>query len=93
KPLNDHIIVKATPDETKTAGGIILPDTADKQKPEKGEVIAVGPGRLMDNGQRAFMSVIPGDKVVFKSYSANEIKLGEEEYLVLGEADILAIIE
>lgn len=93
KPLNDHVIVKPLANEEKTASGIILPDTVNKEKPEKGEVIAVGPGRLLDNGQRAAMSVKPGDKVIFTKYSPNEIKINSEEFLVLTENDILAIIE
>ena len=74
-------------------GGIILPDTAEKEKPEKGKVIAVGNGRLLENGQRALMSVKVGDTVIFKKYSPDEIKEGDKEYLSLSESDILAIIE
>ncbi|MFH0779747.1 MAG: co-chaperone GroES [Parcubacteria group bacterium] len=93
KPLNDHLIVKPMNDEEKTAGGIILPDTVSKEKPEKGKVIAVGPGRTLDNGMRCPMSVKQGDTVLFTKYSPNEIKVDNEEYLVLSESDILAIIE
>jgi len=93
KPLNDHVIVKPITEEEKTEGGIILPDTVDKEKPEKGEIIAVGPGKLMDNGQRAEIGVKVGDKVIFTKYSPNEIKIKDETYLVLSENDILAVIE
>ena len=93
KPLNDHVIVKPSSQEEKTASGIILPDTVNKEKPEKGEVISVGPGKVLDNGQRTVMSVKQGDKVIFTKYSPNEIKIDNQEYLVLSESDILAIIE
>ena len=91
-PLNDHIVIKAVT-EQKTAGGIIVPETADKEKPERGEVIAVGPGKLLENGTRAAVSVKIGDVVVFKKYSPDEVKIGKEEYLVISEEDILAIIK
>jgi len=91
KPLNDHVIVKPLSKEEKTASGIILPDTV-KEKPEQGEVIAVGDGKLLENGSRAAMSVKVGDKVIFTKYAPNEIKLDNIEYLVLKESDILAII-
>jgi chaperonin GroES len=93
RPLHDRLVVKASSKEEVTASGIILPDTVDKERPEQGEVIAVGPGRLMDNGQRAAMSVKVGDKVVFKKYSPDEIKIEEKEYLVLSESDVMAILE
>lgn len=93
KPLNDHVIVKALTEDKKSEGGIILPDTITKEKPEKGEVIAAGPGKQLDNGQRAIMSVKPGDKILFTKYAPNEIKIEGSDYLVLSESDILAIIE
>ena len=93
KPLNDHVVVKATKEKEVTKSGIVLPDTIDKERPEKGEVIAVGEGKLLDNGQRAPMSVKIGDKVMFKKYSPDEIKIDDEEYLILSQSDILAIIE
>ena len=93
KPLHDHVIVKPITEDEVTKTGIVLPDTVDKEKPEKGEVMAVGPGKLMDNGQRASMSVKVGDKVMFKKYSPDEIKIEEEEYLVISEGDIMAILE
>ncbi len=93
KPINDHVIVKPITEDEVTKAGIILPDTVDKEKPEKGEVVAVGPGKLLENGQRAPMSVTIGDKVMFKKYSPDEIKVDGEEYLVISEGDIIAILE
>jgi len=93
KPLHDHVIVKAITEDEITKAGIVLPDTVDKEKPEKGEVVAIGPGKLMDNGQRAPMSVKVGEKVMFKKYSPDEIKVEDEEYLVIQESDIMAILE
>jgi chaperonin GroES len=91
-PLNDHLVVKAVT-EQKTVGGIILPETADKEKPEKGEVVAVGPGKLLENGSRAALSVKIGDVVVFKKYSPDEVKVGKDEFLVIREDDVLAIVK
>jgi chaperonin GroES len=93
KPLNDKVIVKPLEDEEVTKTGIVIPDTAEKEKPEKGEVMAVGPGKLLDNGQRAPMSVKTGDKILFKKYGPDEVKMGKEEILVLAEEDIIAVIE
>lgn len=93
KPLHDHVIIKPITEDEVTAAGIVLPDTVDKEKPEKGEVVAIGPGKLMENGQRAPMSIKAGDKVVFKKYSPDEIKEGKEEYLIIAESDILAVLE
>ncbi len=93
KPINDHVIVKPITEDEVTKAGIIMPDTVDKEKPEKGEVVAVGPGKLLENGQRAPMSVTIGDKVMFKKYSPDEIKVDGEEYLVISEGDIIAILE
>ncbi|MDD4333202.1 MAG: co-chaperone GroES [Patescibacteria group bacterium] len=93
KPLNANVIVKAITESEVTKSGIVLPDTVDKEKPEKGEVIAVGEGKLLDNGERAKMTVKVGDKVMFKKYSPDEIKVDSEEYLVISESDILAVIE
>ncbi len=92
KPLGDHVLVKPLSKEEKTQGGIILPDTA-KEKPQAGEVIAVGPGRLLENGTRVKPEVKTGDKVIYAKYGGMEIKLDAEEYLILREADILAIKE
>ncbi len=93
KPLNNNVIVKASSKEEVTKSGIVLPDTIDKEKPEQGEVLAVGPGKLLENGSRAEMNTKIGDKVVFKKYSPDDIKINGDEYLVINENDILAIIE
>ncbi len=93
KPLNNQVIISASSKEEVTKSGIVLPDTMDKEKPEQGEVIAVGSGKLLDNGSRADMTVKVGDKVVFKKYSPDDIKVDGQEYLVINENDILAIIE
>lgn len=93
KPLHDHIVVKPITEDEATKSGIVLPDTIDKEKPEKGEVVAVGIGKLLENGQRAPMSVKIGDKVMFKKYSPDEIKVDGVEYLIISEGDILAILE
>ena len=92
KPLNDHVVVKPAGNEEVTKAGIVLPDTVDKEKPEKGEIVAIGPGKMLDNGQRAAMSVKVGDVVMFKKYSPDEIKVDDKEYLVISESDILAIL-
>jgi len=93
KPLGDHVIVKPFKGEEITKGGIVLPDTVNKEKPEQGEVLAIGPGKLLDSGERASMSVKVGDKVVFKKYSPDEIKIENEELIVVSESDIIAIVE
>lgn len=93
RPLADRVIVRASSKEEKTASGIILPDTIDKERPEQGEVIAVGPGRRLDSGERAAPDVKVGDTVVFKKYAPDEIKIENEEYLVLSESDIMAVLE
>ncbi len=92
KPLNDRVLVKRLESEEKTAGGLFIPDTA-KEKPSRGEVVAVGPGKCDDSGKRAPMSVKAGDKVLFNKYAGTEIKLDGEEHLVMREDDILAIID
>lgn len=91
KPLNDHVLIKPINENEKTKSGIILPDTIDKEKPEKGEVVAIGQGKLLDNGQRAPMSVKVGDKVIFKKYAPDEIP-GEDDLMMVKEDDIMAII-
>lgn len=90
KPLSNRVVVEAIKEETK--GGIILPATADKEKAEKGKIIACGPGKLLENGSRAAMEVKVGDVVMFKKYSPDEIKVEGKEYLVLEESDIIGII-
>ncbi len=92
RPLGDRVIVRPSKEEEATKAGIILPDTA-KEKPERGEVIAVGPGKLLENGTRAAVSVKTGEKVLFKKYSPDELKVDGEEVYVLREEDILAVIE
>jgi chaperonin GroES len=92
KPLNGRVIVKPVSKEERTKSGIILPDTVEGEKPEQGEVIAVGSGKLLENGSRAEMSVQVGNKVLFKKYSPDEIKVDGEEVLVLEEGDILAVL-
>lgn len=89
KPLDDRIVVKRLEAEEKTAGGIILPDAA-KEKPQKGEVIAVGPGKQLDSGNRATPDVVAGDKVLFGKYSGTEVKVDGVEFLIMRESDILA---
>lgn len=91
KPLNDYVLIKPIEENETTKAGIILPDTVDKEKPEKGEVIAVGEGKILENGQRAPLSIKVGDKVVFKKYSPDEIP-GEDDLLMIKEEDIMAII-
>ena len=93
KPLHDHVIVKPITENEMTKYGIVLPDTIDKEKPEKGEVVAVGDGKLLDNGQKSPMGVKVGDKVMFKKYSPDEIKVDGVEYLIISEGDILGILE
>ena len=93
KPLHDHVIVKPITVNQTTISGIVLPDTIDKEKPEKGEVIAIGPGKLTETGTRAPMSVQIGQKVMFKKYAPDEIKIEGEDYLVISDSDIIAIIE
>jgi chaperonin GroES len=88
-PLGDRVVLKRADAEAKTKGGIVLPDTA-KDKPQKGAVIAVGDGYVRDDGSRVPLSVKEGDDVIFNSYGGEEIKIGDEEYLLLRESDILA---
>ena len=91
KPLGDRVIVKAAEAETQTASGIILADTA-KEKPTRGEVIAVGEGKFNDKGERTPMDVKVGDTVIYSKYGATEVKLEGEEYLILRDSDIYAIV-
>ena len=93
KPLSDHIFLEPLDEEKKTKGGIVLPDTAEKEKPIKGKVIAVGPGRLNEKSERMPMSVKKGDIVLFKKYGPDEVEIGGKKYLVAEENDILAILE
>lgn len=91
KPLGERIVIKVLESEEKTKSGIVLPDTA-KEKPQMGKVLAVGTGKLLENGQRATMDVKVNDKVLFAKYAGTEVKLDGEEYMVLKESDILAVI-
>lgn len=93
RPVGDHLIVKPLPKEETSASGIIIPDTVDKERPERGEIIAVGPGRVLENGQRSVMEAKVGDKVVFKKYAPDEFKLDGVEYLVIKADDVMAVIE
>ena len=90
RPLGDKVVVTVSTQEERTAGGIVLPDTA-KEKPQQGKVVAVGPGRVLDDGSRAKMSVKEGDTVVFSKYGGSEIKLNGEEYLILDQESIYAV--
>jgi len=93
KPLADRVLVKAIAESEVTKSGIVIPETVEKERPEKGEVIAVGPGKLLDNGSVAPLQVKVGNKVIFKKYGPDEIKVDGEELLILEESDILAVIE
>ncbi len=92
KPLQDRILVKRIEEEEKTKGGIIIPDAA-KEKPQEGKVVAVGDGKILESGQKAPLTVKPGDKILFGKYSGTEIKVDGEEHLILREDDVLAIVE
>jgi len=91
KPLGDKVIIKRVEAEEKTAGGIVLPDTA-KEKPKRGLVLAVGTGRLLDDGTRSEMQVKKNDEVLFTSYAGTEVKINGEEYMIMDESDILGVI-
>lgn len=93
KPLNDYVILKSFSQEEVTATGIILPDVSDREQPESGEVVVVGPGKLLDNGKRTEMFVKPGDKVVFKKFTSDKIRIKGIEYLVIRMEDIVGVIE
>jgi chaperonin GroES len=92
RPLDDRVVIKQSEAEEKTAGGIILPDTA-KEKPQIGKIIAVGPGKLLDDGKRGKMSVKKNDEVIYAKYIGSEIEIDEEKFVVLHESDVLGIIE
>jgi chaperonin GroES len=92
KPIDDRIVVKGLEAEEKTAGGILLPDTA-KEKPQKGTVLAVGPGRLNDDGKRLPLDVKPGDTVLFGKYAGSDVKWNGEELKILRENEVLAVLE
>ena len=90
RPLGDKVVVKAATQDERTAGGIVLPDAA-REKPQQGTVFAVGPGRILDNGERATMSVQVGDIVIYSKYGGNEVKLSGEELLILDQESIYAV--
>ena len=92
KPLGSNVIVKPTPREEMTKSGIVLPDTA-KERPQEGSILAVGPGRTLDNGSREEIEVAVGQKVLFQKYAGTEFKLDDDELLILKHGDILAIVE
>jgi chaperonin GroES len=92
RPLNDRILVKRIEAETRTAGGLIIPDTA-KEKPLEGEVIAVGPGRRMDDGSVRPVAVTAGERILFGKYAGDEIKLEGVEHMIIREDDVLAVVE
>jgi chaperonin GroES len=92
RPLNDRILVKRLEGEEKTAGGIIIPDSA-KEKPAEGEIVAVGPGKLNDAGERVAIDVAVGDRVLFSKYGGTEVKLDGEDFLIMREDDILGVVQ
>lgn len=93
KPISDHILIEPIKEEEKTKTGILLPDTAEKERPEQGKIIAVGPGKKDKQGKLVSLEVKPGDRVLFTKYGPNEIKVEDKEYLIAKEEDILAILE
>lgn len=92
KPLEDRVVIRQLEAETTTASGLVLPDTA-KEKPQEGEVLAVGPGRVDDNGNRIPVDVAVGDVVIYSKYGGTEVKYGGEEYVILSSRDVLAVVE
>ena len=93
RPLADHILIEPLKQEEKTKSGILLPETAEKERQEQGKVIACGPGKMTDEGKLVPMEVKPGDVVLFTKYGPNEVKIDEKDYLIAKEEDILAIVE
>jgi len=91
KPLGDRVIIELVESEEKTASGIVLPDSA-KEKPQEGKVVAVGTGRVLDNGEKVALEVAEGDRIIFSKYAGTEVKYEGTEYLILRESDILAVI-
>ena len=91
KPLDDRVLVKQSEAEEVSAGGIVLPDTA-QEKPQRGKVVAAGPGKLLDTGKRGKMSLKKGDEVFYGKYAGTEVKIDGEDYVILGETDVLAVI-
>lgn len=93
RPLGDRVLVKPIKEEEVTKSGIVLPDTVDKEKKMEGEVVAVGPGKILDSGERAKMEVKVGDKVIFEKWGGEEVKVEKEEYKILSVEKILAVVE
>jgi chaperonin GroES len=91
-PLDDRVVIKQSEAEKKSTGGIILPDTA-KEKPQRGKIVAVGPGKILDNGKRSEMNVKKGDEVIYAKYIGNEVEIGREKYVIVHEGDILGVVE
>ena len=92
EPLGDKIVVKRLEAEEKTAGGIVLPETA-KEKPKEGKIISVGPGKVLDSGERSNMQLKKGDRVIFASYAGTEVEVDGEEFLIMSEEDVLAVVK
>lgn len=92
KPLGDRVVIEVSEGDVKTASGIVLPDTA-KEKPQKGKVVEVGTGKVLDNGQRLPLDVKAGDSIIFSKYAGTEVKVDGKDYLIVSERDILAIVE
>ncbi|GMV98843.1 MAG: 10 kDa chaperonin [Phycisphaerae bacterium] len=92
RPLDDRVVVKQGEAEERTAGGIVLPDTA-KEKPQRGSVVAVGPGKLLDSGNRGALSVKVGDEVFYAKYAGSDVEVNGDKYVILRESDVLAVIE
>ena len=93
KPLGDHVLVKPVKEEEVTASGIVLPDTVDKEKKAEGDVVAVGPGKVLENGTRSQMEVKVGNRILFKKWGGDEVEVDDEEYKIISQDDILAILE
>ncbi|MGL6016243.1 MAG: co-chaperone GroES [Selenomonadaceae bacterium] len=92
KPLGDRVVIEVSEGDVKTASGIVLPDTA-KEKPQKGKVVEVGTGKVLDNGQRIALDVKAGDSIIFSKYAGTEVKVDGKDYLIVSERDILAIVQ
>lgn len=92
KPLGDRVVIEVQAGDMKTASGIVLPDTA-KEKPQEGKVVAVGTGKVLDNGTRVALDVKVGNKIIFSKYAGTEVKVAGQDYLIVSERDILAIVE
>jgi chaperonin GroES len=92
RPLDDRIVIKQSDAEEKTAGGIILPDAA-KEKPQIGKIVSIGPGKILDDGKRAKMSVKKNDEVIYAKYIGNDVEIDGEKYIILRESDVLGVVE